>query len=250
MVDNGLRFLTPKEYVFESIHKVPSVIRIEMTPEMSVFWIMGLFFNTVGNGDDLSSMTVDIDTEVSDYKWGSHGFPADGMILKSGHRVSFQDDPNVETRCDPYPNFSKEKSIVWSRDEFPFESMGVEWTEAALWFYENCLVYFSDPKFYTGFHRAFPTLSKSKSSIRVNDCIDAFAYFNMSNEDLSRLYMVDFQGNQADLSDVEKFLTRRWALERQGIVSFIKETIDHLNDLLQRQLTSREKMVTLCPDKR
>ena len=43
MVDNGLRFLTPKEYVFESIHKVPSVIRIEMTPEMSVFWIMGLF---------------------------------------------------------------------------------------------------------------------------------------------------------------------------------------------------------------
>lgn len=124
MVDKGLRFLTPKEYVFESIHKVPSVIRIEMTPEMSVFWIMGLFFNTVSNGDDLSSLTVDKDTEVSDYKWGSHGFPADGMILKSGHRVSFQDDPKVGTRCDPYPNFSKEKSIVWSQDEFSFESMG------------------------------------------------------------------------------------------------------------------------------
>lgn len=146
----------------------------------------------------------------------------------------------------PYPNFNKRYSLVWrplvytpmtwdsEKEEMHYgESIKVnfadlshDWRDAAIEFYEKCLAYFKSDRC-SGYTQGFNDDDANEKAQQIVDMISALSRYGdiktaETQEIITQQYKLKFDG------DVESFLRARWAKERQRIIVFIEETIEHI----------------------
>jgi hypothetical protein len=126
----------------------------------------------------------------------------------------------------PYPNFEKDCSIVWSSD---FKSLGQEWREIAIWFYTKCHEYFYDQYQCYSYDYSFPYFdtyqNRDLTHHRLEDFQKHIKDKYESYEALSKAYGVEgYNGDDYD------FLVRRWQKEKTRIIAYINETIKYLEE--------------------
>lgn len=149
----------------------------------------------------------------------------------------------------PYPNFTKAYSIVWrplthttrswdsEKEEMiygetttiNFADLPLDWRDAALEFYEQCLEYFESDRC-SGYTHGFNEHDVGERARRIEDMANVLSGYGdiksaETQKTITREYHVEFDGN------VVAFLQARWVKERQRIISFIKETIEHIRAL-------------------
>jgi len=126
----------------------------------------------------------------------------------------------------PYCNFGKNYSTVWRTD---YKSLGRDWCDEAIWFYEECLRFFAKNE--SHYHYAFPKFEGAMDKAHgktnekyVNNMLEQRAKYN-SDEEFSIAY-----GGVEYTGDMEDFLIRKWAKEKAEIIEFINETIEYLKN--------------------
>jgi hypothetical protein len=262
LINNASDFFSPYEFVVRCVEKFPSLYA-SPSYGMVKFKVFDHVFNTIGNGlflEDFTGKKISNDDVLNVIHWfncekASYGYEEfeeinfDSGVFKKAIGDSvvvclFSDKdkhPNIKVWVDfdcciernPYPNFTKQYSIVWNSKDFDFSSMGKEWIEEAIWFYEECLKYFLDPERVKSYHYFFP----QKNDYQNKDLIDFTRKLIASyekyptNEDISNDYGVEFVGDRDNYSDLYNFSIKVWEKEFNRILDFINETILHLKFL-------------------
>lgn len=146
------------------------------------------------------------------------------------------EDYQYDERLIPYPNFSKEYSMVWKMD---LSLLDDSWKFAALEFYTRAKDFFNS-EFSHLYHNAAPKTDwKMEEVMELYD--KNFARYKkegMSESDwhqvISKEYEQNYNGNTKD------FIVKRWEVEELRIKGFIDETIEKLQNELN--LNSKKKM--------
>lgn len=253
--------LTPDEFIIRAVNAYPSLYA-SPSPEETKFRILDQTLNTIGNGIYMESFEGEpvSDAEIAEaQKWfhcerAAYGYMKTCKLGEGKHSWEMPEgDPELVVRSeemkdhpeivywvefntnelqDPYPNFQKEYSPVWDKSDISFEALGVEWAQAAHWFYCRCRDYFLDAERVRSYHRAFPLQTKQETENAVTDCMKYFDTNEYpSNADISKAWGCEFIGERTNREDVVAFLTRRWDMEHRRILSFIEESLVHLSSM-------------------
>lgn len=124
----------------------------------------------------------------------------------------------------PYPNFSKDYSMVWRMD---MSKLDPSWTEAAVWYYENIKPFFYSEDV-VHYHEAVPNDLKLKTNLisSYEKNFERYRKDGMTDSDffqaISDAYEQEYTG------DTEGFINIRWEKNLENIKNFIDETIDLL----------------------
>jgi len=240
-----------KSYVDFCVNTYPNLY-YSNSYEVSKFAILDQLLNTIGNGigndEELSedlSRVLDVSNPERYYDESNPLFIGytkvkniAGMDYPDYGEESvycFENDKKdykdvklwreLERLCDlimPYPNFSKEYSLVWRCPYFLV--LGNDWIEAAIWFYKKSKEILSQRE--SEYHYAFPCYTERETSNRI------YAYSqtikDLTHEEVTKKFNHPFDG------DVEKFLTSMWHKDKERIFSFIDETIEMLESHLTK----------------
>lgn len=133
--------------------------------------------------------------------------------------------PNPAHRWSPYPNFQEDYSIIYRSD---FKSLGVEWIDAATWFYKECKTYFAGDC--SNYHNAYPTGTPEQDAKLNLDMENMLKQYD-SNEEISEAYGVLYDG------DIDAFQRRRWTTSLSEINLFIDNTLEYLGSM-RNELTA------------
>lgn len=125
---------------------------------------------------------------------------------------------NKKYDFNPYPNFSKEYSTIYSCPNY--FNLDKSWIFAALEYYNNCLIRFQEDK--KDYSHRWPSENPEKTK---KDFLSHFG--NKTNEQISKDYKFPFDG------DLDKFLTGKWQKEKARIIAFIEETIELLREKIK-----------------
>lgn len=258
------RILTPDEFIARSVCRSPSLFAGPTYDEVK-FRILDQLLNTIGNGIENSEEFMEEPVTESEFadaqKWfacsrAAYGYMAFRLIgeyqMPEGQssvveRVDMLDlHPEIQcwiefdtnTRRNPYPNFQKQYSLVWGKmyQSFEFEALGKEWVEAAIWFYAKCLDYIMDDDAVKSYHSAFPKPTQHENEKTISEYKRIIGDYSRypTNDDITHAYECEFIGDRTSSDDVAAFITRRWQATRDEIVSFIHETLGHLELLKNR----------------
>jgi hypothetical protein len=207
-ITEGKILLTPRQSTIRAMLSYPGLYGSNF--EEARFHNMDNIFNTIGNGinskgDFLAHISVPEGTEIV------NDIPKEGKKMK--HLEDYVRNP--------YPNFSKQYSLLWevSLDVFP-----VEWLEEAQWFYTKCQEFFESEK--AGYyHSAYPNL-QPRNSNTLEDWTKALEKRRKPEQTDEEFYAVVSKDYECPYyGDIEDFLIRRWKGELDKIMTFIKETL-------------------------
>lgn len=121
----------------------------------------------------------------------------------------------------PYPNFQKRYSLVWETPEF--NTLSLEWFETAIWFYEQCDIFFKNHSSY--YHSAYPSNDTKSDNRRIRELQEWKEKKYSSDKEFSDAYGVEYTGDMID------FVNRKWLKEKQRCEDMIKETLEMLHAL-------------------
>ncbi len=178
-------------------------------PLSARFRFLDYVFNVIGNGlrskgELFNAFSIDKD--------------AVGEVMQSS------DEPM--TKNNPYPNFQKQYSTIYS---ISLNELPTDWLEGVLWYYRECKTYFENGA--EGYSSAYP--SKYNRDEELVAHINKMRKEDMSEEDfnaaVSKAYGVEYTG------DIPDFQTRRWNKEKTRILDFINETIGVLKEELDKR---------------
>lgn len=143
------------------------------------------------------------------------------------------DEFPYDERLIPYPNFSKEYSLVWKMD---LSQLDDSWKIAALEFYERA------KDFFTGDFSHLYHNAAHKSDWRMEETIESYETNfkrykkdGMSDKDWYVVISKEY-GHLYD-GDTKKFIETKWIKEKERIIEFIEETLGKL----EQQLTTQPK---------
>lgn len=121
----------------------------------------------------------------------------------------------------PYPNFKEEYSIVYQSD---FKKLGLEWLDAAIWFYTECQKYF-EPEL-INYHGSYPSDNPNTDAATRRGYEENFARGKYKdNTEISNAYGVEYTG------DLDDFIKRRWLKEKERIGQFLVNTVEYLKHM-------------------
>jgi hypothetical protein len=232
--------LTPTQYVHNQVMMYPSLFAAP-SYENAAFKVFDHLFNTLGNGiNELKEFEVEAQECDKRYftgepiyygyveaeEIGGKLYPTLGQhaitVLESDLRlhpeIKVWTDIRMTRRNAPYPNFKKEYSMVYSPC---FRSVDYKWLDAAVWFYNECLTFFSGDC--SSYPYAFPKSTKHDTDLAILNQLEAFG--KRSHEEISRDWEFPYNG------DIEKFMKGKWQWELERIRGFIIETIGMLKEM-------------------
>lgn len=253
------RILTADEYILRSVSEHPSLYASPSSEE-SKFRVLDHILNTIGNGADMASFegipltkkkvsatqkwfrceraaygyTKTKEIGSGEFKWtvpdGDYKVVAPVDELSNYPEIIHWVEFDTGHKRDPYPNFSKKYSAVWDKGDVKFEALGKEWAEAAIWYYEKCQEYFSDPRSYNSYHSAFPCDTEDKTNRTIKDYMSYIGSVDKypTNNAITEAYECEFIGDRTNKDDVAAFITRRWEKEHKRILDFIEDTLTRL----------------------
>lgn len=262
--------MTPEECVYSQILKWPSLYA-NKDFEKCKFRVYDQLFNVLGGGyndieDYINTLSkkkeIDLErakrycneesfdgyTEIEEIDLGTRKFTRPNFD-KCEIRNIFKDEkenyPNVihwaenrylkeeknfltnlfkkESKFSPYPNFEKKYSTIWTEKEL-LNILSKEWIEEIIWFYESCLDAINKGCFKN--YSEFPSGNYKKDLERIEDMEKRIK--DKSFEQISIDYGVEYDG------DTSKFLTNKWLKTKNEYEIFINETINVLNDFLNK----------------
>lgn len=235
---------TVKQYVHHNVANY-HILFASSSYDVSKFSVFDQLLNVIGNGIRSNENLIEhLNIEIVDatrffkepvttgyYKlidYGSGYFHADISGESVTCFISEKNQyPEVKRWVDyelkeefkmPYPNFTKEYSLVWRCPEFL--NLDSEWKESAIWFYKKAREIISNRE--KEYSYAFPLETELKNKNTIDNQIAMFG--NRTNEEVSRDWQHPYDG------DIVKFLTTRWQKEKQRIFDFIDETIEMLEN--------------------
>ena len=157
------------------------------------------------------------------------------------HYVQCNDGINKKEKSEfiPYPNFSKEYSLVWDN----ISKLDPSWLKAAIVFYTKCQDYFNSDQVFT-YHHAHPKNNNDKKwdylISQFQNSFDKYKTEGITDKQyhaiISKEYECPFDG------DIKKFIKIRWENELKNINKFIEETLERLNIELKVDKTLKNKM--------
>ena len=253
------KFYTPEQFILKNLGTYPTLFKAS-TYDQVKYRVLDHVLNTIGNGNsrkdyiyhdyDFESAKRFITTEQLYYAYRDQdvtvktygkveivtakSFGKSIDILESEKSlypeyVHYTKSNTTELHV-PYTNFDYTYSSVYSKD-FKFQTLGLEWIEAAIWFYQESLKFFNSENV-SQYHYAFPQFDPKTNSFKTQNQIKDFnnhiAKYK-SYYDISRDYGLEFTGDTAD------FLQRRWDKELSRIIEFINKTIEMLEKLAEQE---------------
>lgn len=256
------RILTPDEFIIRSVNNFPSLFAALSYEEVK-FRILDHVLNTIGNGlytKDFMGKPV-TKKEIADaQKWfqcseAAYGYTktyqlgddpefrmpeGDPIVVPINEMENYPDivhwvEFNCSYKSSPYPNFSKQYSTVWDERRIKFVDLGVEWMQAADWFYRKCQDYFLDNERVLEYHTAFPKSTEWETKNTIEDCKEIITNTTRypDNAAITEAYECEFIGDTHNDEDVANFILRRWNTEHKRILDFIQETLVYINTLIQ-----------------
>ena len=251
--------IKPTDFIIRAVNNYPSLYAAPSYGD-SKFKILDHVFNTIGNGLYMGSFIGDPATPqaTSDaQKWfqcerAAYGYEKCSTIEYGEYSYSrpsgdpsvvvplyeMPDHPQISTWVEfdcgakesPYPNFKKEYSMVWDVRDIKFSDLGVEWADAAIWYYTKCKEFFLDDVRSKKYYSAFPSTNERDTKKTVKDYMEVLSKYE-SADAITAAYEVEFIGDPHSDDDVSSFIERRWMKEKQRILSFIEETDSFLVNL-------------------
>ena len=190
---------TPDDYVLAQVLKYPGLFS-SSSLDRAKFKVFDQLFNTIGNG---ISNDKELLEELTYYEFDKDR--AMELVLKDFDRFR-----------DPYPNFQKKYSVVWTSN---FKEFGPEWCDAAIWFYDVvCREYFDDGAY--DYYEKYPCANNRETQDRIR-AMNQIA-LRVSKEELLREFSLDYNG------DMHEALCNKWNNQLQNIYKFIDNTVDML----------------------
>ncbi len=192
--------------------------------------------------------------KIGSFEMGESGSELPGLYteeeLKSKPEVLYKVQSNRSIHKDreqqfgykesllPYPNFSREYSMVWRMD---MSKLDASWMDAAKEYYVRAKEFFNSEasQFY---HGAAPKVesmmdeliaSYEKNFIRYKK--DGMTEIQF-NEAISKAYELNYDG------DTKAFIEKRWEVEQKRILKFIDKTLDKLGYVEQVAPKRKNKM--------
>ena len=253
--------MNPEQYVKYQILMYPSLYGCSSLEE-SKFRVFDQLFNTVGNGispktfkkiveDDLVLSEQDIEklkeyTSTDDF---AYGYTKDEIMILNGMKLpklyGSNESSFIVRQCDidkhphivhwvpfsnnhrflMYPNFYKEYSLCWKHEYV--KHLNKKWIEVLIWYYEKCLHLFNTSEnIAEHYPSAYPCKTEKDTQIHLNDFIKMIKEYP-DNEAISKAYELEYYG------DPDEFLRRRWKLEKERTIAFIKETLEMIRNNLK-----------------
>lgn len=248
--------LTAPQYVARSIATYPTLYLAD-TYDASKFLVLSQLFQTQGNGvRDWKEFRENCSGDANaPSEPPPHFF--DGTILYKGfentimvssvifpdydskkvYLVGAEDKdqyPNVvlweeQPRRDhtpPYPHFKMEHSLIHTI--LPkLSKVDISWIEAATWIYTECKSYFNGDC--SDFYSAYPKETEQETLLALNQFLEQVANQKKDNQTLDQhhQHISNSYGHPYD-GNPDTFLSGRWIVERQRILTFIDDTLDAL----------------------
>jgi len=254
-----MKLMTPTQYVNRAITEFPTLYAGKgTTPETATFRCMDQLFNVIGNGirddeelfeflaantkkpyDDydyrLFTETISFGySEVNEHGWGV----GDSIVCVDSDKHLHPEikkwlDASPIVKIAPYPNFEKEYSTIYQCPAFM--TLGKDWLDAAIKFYEKCREFFMSNDVNT-YQYAFPSATKKEEEYLLQDFADRLSKYK-SYDAITHAYggEVEYQGDNYD------FLCKRWENEKQRCIKFIDETIGYLITAWMAETTNIEE---------
>lgn len=247
-----MKIIPFKDFIHANVYRYPTLYA-STNFLYSKFAILDHFLNVIGNGirnnDEMVSCIGKTNKKANhfveriyreDFWWGYEkveeiNLGDKTLFLPSSHSGEnathcFEKDKNkypniklwykvdkIDRMIVPYPNFSKEYSLIYRCDKFL--EFPDEWIKEAIFYYSFCKYWFLQDDCYE-YSYAFPKKEASQTRRRIEEFI---LYNNSkSNEQISKSYGFEFDG------DHHKFLSLRWQRERKRILQFIEESLNLL----------------------
>lgn len=245
-----MKLFTPDDYVLARVAQYPSLYS-DASLDGAKLRVFDQLFNVIGNGiRDIGELRADlkyhkfnrdrafraISGEEVYYGYydfemiGDYKFPrGDSVTALESEKANHPDVKvwneagNTSKRCaklgidyswNPYPNFSKQYSILWAPD---FRKVaGDEWVAAAIWYYEQCREWFKTNSH--KYHGAYPCGDKNKDDRYLDEMLEWREKYE-SDEAFSEAYGYEYTG------DMDDFMRRRSAGTIQKCLDYIEETI-------------------------
>lgn len=207
--------------------------------------VLDQLLNVIGNGiRDDEELVLDIESlndisipeniaefASSDFFWGyttTELYSSSSIVVreqdkdKYPHIVRWINAGDCKSSFKPYPNFSKRYSVVWRCPHFC--TLGKDWIEWALIFYNECRGWFhtSDARY----HHAFPREYEYKTNYSLKSFKKYIEKYNNDHDAISKAYNLEYTG------DDYNFLCQRWKKDRKKIHIFLYETITMLETKL------------------
>lgn len=143
-------------------------------------------------------------------------------IYEPCHAWNIYEESEYKTRIkNPYPNFSKNYSIIYNADDIHICS--IDTLKEFIWFYKECISFFNSEN----------VVHYSSHPGHNNNRIQFIEYLNKmpvdkinENYNYEQNIRVEFSG------DYNKFIDDVWEREKNKILSFCEGTITHLEDLI------------------
>lgn len=154
--------LTPEQFVYKKIIKLPSLYATYDNIDQSRYSIMDQLFNVLGNGIyTLEEFLEEISSEElpnkdralyllqSNLYYAMEGLEFDRyesfLVVPEIEKINYKNitrwlDIGKIRSWNPYPNFNKKYSIVWQSDFI--KNIPIDWVKEAKIFYYTCLQYF------------------------------------------------------------------------------------------------------------
>lgn len=242
-----MRYYTPKEFVLARLAEYPSLYSSPTYQDVAMK-IYEQLFNVIGNGirddeeleeelrynevpytDALKFITDESlaygYTKVRDYGGGvvmGDGDPE--VVVKESEKSLY---PNIvywvdftnRPRESPYPNFSKQYSLVYKTNLVDY---GHEWIDAAIEYYTYAKDYFESDKA-SSYYGAYPNSDEHEHDQTLASYKENIARYS-TKEEIEKAYGVKFDGTAEDLA------TQRWNVEFARIKVFINNTLKMLNE--------------------
>lgn len=253
--------ISPDDYVFAQVKAYPCLFNGPSLHEMRMK-VFDQLFNVIGNGihdganlqDAFKSALTNMDPEFNHRLLGGERlYTGYAKVITymyetiqrtipdtMGPRVTvfemdkpFHPDMKVWKEEDnepfsaPYPNFDKEYSLIYKVD---LSEHGLEWIDAAIWFYEECRCFFRGPNV-SQYHDAFPCETPEKTLRCIEDYQNALTKYT-SYDAITNAYGVEYRG------DIEDFILRRWTKTLGEIYVFLDEALQYLHDKRHSYTTS------------
>ena len=261
--------LTPDQYIKQSTHEYPTLCFYK-DYKRSAMRCFDQLFNVIGNGirDDIElhdELNHPFDENVDYKKYFSKedlyegytkmdvrysnilerpypNFDSNipGAYTKEEQRLHPEVahwevlDSRPEVAFYPYPNFKEDYSIIYNSD---FKKLGVEWIDAAIWFYKECDLYFKGNC--SNYHNAYPKETEVLTTNADEDLKNYLSRYkpNATNEEISEAYGAEYTG------DIQQFQRNRWAKEHARIQAFLTKTLSYLENM-KLELVNDKNAVT------
>ncbi len=140
----------------------------------------------------------------------------------------------------PYPNFSKEYSILYKEDDLSFLSN--DWLKEAKWFYKECQDFFKSDRVYD-YHYYFPREEETRKWEKlINSYEKRFAQMKDPDDSLetyhkkiSEAYELEYKG------DTKAFIKERGYENVREALGFIDETLEKIDSELSLRQSKKNK---------